>query len=109
MCLLQAAELKELEEYKRGDLGASLGRAYLRLDDLLRDEANAPALRALAGDPDHPERRWGGGALCTGGLAVGVFWLGAPCVLVRLSVMKMGVSSLQSRGQDFNTAGMCVL
>ena len=56
---MQAEELKQLEEYKAGELGASLGRAYLRLDELLRDEANAPTLRALAGDPDHPERRWG--------------------------------------------------
>jgi hypothetical protein len=55
--LAQAAQLRGLEQYKAGELGGALSAAYLRLDELLADEAHAGELRKLAGDADKPPRK----------------------------------------------------
>lgn len=58
----QARELAALEEYRSGDMQKALGRAYLRMDELLVMEKHEAELRKLAGESDQPApgpgRRW---------------------------------------------------
>ena len=49
---MQVAQVNGLEECNAGDLGTSLGSGRLRPDELLRDIATAPTLRALARNPE---------------------------------------------------------
>ncbi len=58
----QARELASLEEFRAGDMQKALGRAYLRMDELLVMDNHEAELRKLAGEADHPGpapgRRW---------------------------------------------------
>ena len=51
---VQARELAALEEYRSGDMQGALGRAYLRMDELLVMDVHEAELRKLAGEPDQP-------------------------------------------------------
>lgn len=51
-CTPQAKELLTLEEFCSGDMSGALGRAFLRMDELLVEERYLEELRTLAGPKD---------------------------------------------------------
>ena len=52
---MQAKELLKLEEFQKGDMSHALGRAFLRVDELLVEEHYMEELKRLAGPKD---KRW---------------------------------------------------
>ncbi|CAL8469876.1 g9418 [Coccomyxa elongata] len=54
VALYLARELASLEEFRAGDMQKALGRAYLRMDELLVMDDHEAELRKLAGEADHP-------------------------------------------------------
>lgn len=53
----------KLEEYRAGNMQQALGRAFLRMDELLVDDSQQEELRQLAGGDDSGGHRWH--SLCT--------------------------------------------
>ena len=49
---MQAKELLKLEEFRGGDMQQALGRAFLRMDELLVEENYVEELKELAGSKD---------------------------------------------------------
>ena len=49
---LQGKELLKLEEFQKGDIPQALGRAFLRIDELLVEENHLEELKTLAGPKD---------------------------------------------------------
>ena len=49
---MQAKELLKLPEFRSGDMPQALGRAFLRMDELLVEEKHLEELKALAGPKD---------------------------------------------------------
>ena len=60
----QAKELLKLEEFQKGDISHALGRAFLRVDELLVQERYMEELKRLAGPKD---KRWAGFTFCSQG------------------------------------------
>ena len=52
---MQAKELLKLVEFQKGEMSHALGRAFLRLDELLVEEHHMEELKRLAGPK---EKRW---------------------------------------------------
>ena len=48
----QGKELLKLEEFQKGDMPQALGRAFLRIDELLVEENHLEELKTLAGPKD---------------------------------------------------------
>ena len=59
---MQAKELLKLEEFQKGDMSHALGRAFLRVDELLVEEHYMEELKRLAGPKD---KRWADLLFCT--------------------------------------------
>ena len=78
---MQAKELLRLEEFRSGDMPQALGRAFLRMDELLLQEKHLEELKTLAGPK---EKRYGYTwrllRLCLGTRAAQV-WLDCLCHL----------------------------
>lgn len=76
---LQAKELLRLEEFRSGDMPQALGRAFLRMDELLVQEKHLEELKTLAGPKEKRYRTtWRLVRLCLGTQAAG-FWPNCLC------------------------------
>ena len=58
---MQAKELLQLPEFRSGDVPQALGRAFLRMDELLVEEKHLEELKTLAGPKD---KRYGEHSSC---------------------------------------------